>query len=111
EIKTLIGLGCLFDGNLTLSEGFTRIDGEVRGNISGKGGLILGEQGSVKGDINLEKVVVYGRVEGNIKAQSLEIKSGGRVNGNIHVEELIIEKGAIYNGECKMKEGEDPQEL
>lgn len=109
EIRTLIGIGCLFDGNLTIPEGLTRIDGEIRGNISGKGGLILGERGSVRGDIDLERVVVYGRVQGNIKAQSLEIKAGGRVDGNVQVKELIIEKGAVYNGECKMEGGEAPQ--
>ncbi len=111
EIRTLIGIGCLFDGNLTIPEGLTRIDGEIRGNISGKGGLILGERGSVRGDIDLERVVVYGRVQGNIKAQSLEIKAGGRVDGNVQVKELIIEKGAVYNGECKMEGGEAPTEL
>ncbi|MEZ0360844.1 MAG: polymer-forming cytoskeletal protein [Hydrogenobacter sp.] len=111
EIKTLIGLGCLFDGNLTVSEGLMRIDGEIRGNISGKGGLILGERGIVKGDISLEKVIVYGRVQGNISAQSLELKSGSRVDGNIHVEELVIERGAVYNGECKMEGGSPPKEV
>jgi cytoskeletal protein CcmA (bactofilin family) len=97
-----LGPGCLFEGNLTLPEGLTRIDGEVIGNIKGNGGLIIGENGSVKGDLNVENVVVYGKVHGNIRARSLEIRASGRVEGDIQVQELVVEKGAIFNGKCSM---------
>jgi len=102
EVRTIVGPGCLFEGNLTLPEGLIRIDGEVIGNIKGSGGLIIGESGSVKGDLSAENVVVYGRVHGNIKARSLEIRASGRVDGDIQVQELVVEKGAIYNGKCSM---------
>lgn len=102
DIKTLIGVGCVFEGNLTASEGLTRIDGEIIGNVSGNGGVILGEHGSIKGNISLQEVIVYGRIEGDIRAKSVELKSGSRVDGNIRTEELLIEKGAVYNGECRM---------
>ncbi len=102
DIKTLIGVGCVFEGNLTTSEGLTRIDGEIIGNVSGNGGVILGERGSIKGNVSLEEVIVYGRIEGDIIAKSVELKSGSRVDGNIRAEELLIEKGAVYNGVCRM---------
>jgi len=102
EVRTIVGPGCLFEGNLTLPEGLTRIDGEVIGNIKGNGGLIIGESGSVKGDLSIENVVVYGKVHGNIKARSLEIRASGRVDGDVQVQELVVEKGAIYNGKCSM---------
>jgi len=102
EVRTIVGPGCLFEGNLTLPEGLTRIDGEVIGNIKGSGGLIIGESGSVKGDLSIENVVVYGKVNGNIKARSLEIRASGRVDGDVQVQELVVEKGAMYNGKCSM---------
>ncbi len=102
EVRTILGPGCLFEGNLTLPEGLTRIDGEVIGNIKGSVGLIIGESGSVKGDIDVENVVVYGKVHGNIRAKSLEIRASGRVDGDVQVRELVVEKGAIYNGKCSM---------
>jgi cytoskeletal protein CcmA (bactofilin family) len=102
EVRTIVGPGCLFEGNLTIPEGLTRIDGEVIGNIKGSGGLIIGENGSVKGDLSIENVVVYGKVHGNIRARSLEIRASGRVEGDIQVQELIVERGAIYNGKCSM---------
>jgi cytoskeletal protein CcmA (bactofilin family) len=102
EVRTILGPGCLFEGNLTLPEWLTRIDGEVIGNIKGSGGLIIGESGSVKGDIDVENVVIYGKVHGNIRARSLEIRASGRVDGDVQVQELIVERGAIYNGKCSM---------
>jgi cytoskeletal protein CcmA (bactofilin family) len=102
EVRTIVGPGCLFEGNLTIPEGLTRIDGEVIGNIKGSGGLIIGESGSVKGDLSIENVVVYGKVHGNIKTRSLEIRASGRVDGDVQVQELVVEKGAIYNGKCSM---------
>jgi len=48
EIRTLISVGCIFEGNITVPEGLTRIDGEIIGNVSGKGGLIVGEKGFIK---------------------------------------------------------------
>ena len=106
EVRTILGPGCLFEGNLTIPEGLTRIDGEVIGNIKGNGSLIIGERGSVKGDLSVEDVVVYGKVNGNIRARSLEIRASGRVDGDVQVQELMVEKGAIYNGKCSMGVGE-----
>jgi cytoskeletal protein CcmA (bactofilin family) len=102
EVRTILGPGCLFEGNLTIPEGLTRIDGEVIGNIKGNGGLIIGDRGSVKGDLSVENVVVYGKVNGNIRARSLEIRASGRVDGDVQVQELMVEKGAMYNGKCSM---------
>ncbi|MFN7065489.1 MAG: polymer-forming cytoskeletal protein [Aquificaceae bacterium] len=104
EIRNLIGAGCVFEGNLTISEGLTRIDGEVLGNISGSGGVLIGEKGKVKGNISLSEVVIYGKVEGDISAKSVELRSGSNVKGNITTAELLIEKGAIYNGQCKVEQ-------
>jgi cytoskeletal protein CcmA (bactofilin family) len=106
EVRTILGPGCLFEGNLTIPEGLTRIDGEVIGNIKGNGGLIIGEKGFVKGDLSVENVVVYGKVHGNIRTRSLEIRASGRVDGDVQVQELMVEKGAMYNGKCSMGVGE-----
>jgi len=106
EVRTIVGPDCLFEGNLTIPEGLTRIDGEVIGNIKGNGSLIIGERGSVKGDLSVENVVVYGKVHGNIRARSLEIRASGRVDGDVQVQELMVEKGAMYNGKCSMGVGE-----
>lgn len=105
EVKTLIGEGCEFEGNLKLGDGTAiRLDGFIKGNISGKSVLIIGKEGRVKGDVEVELVIIYGSIEGNIRAEKVEIH-GGTVKGDIITKELFVEKGSIFNGRCVMEEG------
>jgi cytoskeletal protein CcmA (bactofilin family) len=99
QITTLIGEDCEFEGNLTASSS-TRIDGRLNGKVSGESILIVGEQGFVTGEIKARSIVVYGRVEGIIESQKLEIKSRGNVSGDIYVESFVVEEGGVYNGRC-----------
>jgi cytoskeletal protein CcmA (bactofilin family) len=103
QIKTLISEGCKFEGNL-FSPSNTRIDGIVTGNLSGENGLIIGEKGVIKGDLQSIDATIYGHVAGNIKAHKLEIKGTGRVFGDAEVEHIVIEYGAKFNGKLIMKE-------
>ena len=101
NINTLIGEGCSFEGNLSLSSA-TRIDGHVKGNIQSNSMLIIGESGKIEGDIHCTDLLIHGEVDGNIEAQKIELKRGATLNGDIKVNILIIEEGAVYNGHCSM---------
>lgn len=101
QIKTLISEGCKFEGNL-FSPSYTRIDGEVMGNVSGESGIVVGEKGTVNGDVTAVEVILCGRVKGNIRSQDLYVKCTGSVTGNVNVESLVTEKGAVINGQCNM---------
>ena len=102
DVITLIGEGFLIEGNIT-SPSSTRLDGTVKGNISSKGSLIIGEKGIVSGEVSAVEVVVHGRVEGNVESEKLIIKNGGMVSGDVHSKSFIIEEGGIYNGKCLME--------
>jgi cytoskeletal protein CcmA (bactofilin family) len=101
EISTIIGLGFTITGELK-GKAVIRIDGTVIGNVNVEGGIVLGEKGMIKGDIQTASAIIYGTVNGNVKAQNLEIKKTGRVNGDIKTEALEIELGAQYNGKLEM---------
>ncbi len=101
EISTLIGEGCVFEGNLNLSTA-TRIDGKVKGNIKSEGMLIIGESGSVEGDIHCTEILIHGTVNGNIEARRIELKKGASLSGDVRVDTFVIEEGATYNGHCSM---------
>ncbi len=103
EVNTLIGEGCVFEGNLNLSTA-TRIDGKVKGNIKSEEMLIIGENGSVEGDITCSEVLIYGTVIGNIEARRVEVKKGAYLNGDVKVDVFVVEEGATYNGRCSMGE-------
>lgn len=103
EISTLIGEGFILTGELT-GKSVVRIDGKVTGNVNIENGIILGEKGVIVGDIQTTSAIIYGTVNGNVKANQLEIKKTGKVNGDIRTETLEIEFGAQYNGKLEMKQ-------
>ncbi|NPA41980.1 MAG: polymer-forming cytoskeletal protein [Aquificae bacterium] len=101
DVNTLIGEGCSFEGNLSLSTA-TRIDGHVKGNIKSNSTLVIGESGKIEGDIQCTDILIHGVVNGNVEAQRIELKKGATLNGDIRVNVLVIEEGAVYNGHCSM---------
>ena len=103
HITTLIGDGCEFEGNMSSSSA-TRIDGKLNGRITGESSIVVGENGVILGEVRSVETIVYGRVEGVIESNSLEIKRSGIVLGDVFIESLIVEDGGIYNGRCTMNE-------
>ncbi|HZY38563.1 MAG TPA: polymer-forming cytoskeletal protein [Mucilaginibacter sp.] len=101
SISTLISEGCIIDGNIK-APAFARIDGQVTGDVMVDEGLILGEKGSILGNILTKEMVIYGTVTGNIQTNSLEIKASGKVTGEIRTQTLQVENGAVYNGSLSM---------
>lgn len=106
DIKTLIGEGCKVEGSFFIPTA-TRIDGTIKGDLTGDAGIVIGHKGRIEGSICAYEVVVYGSVEGNIETNKLELKNGSRVNGDLSVNNLITEQGCFFNGKCAMKTEED----
>ena len=106
QITTLIGESCIFEGNVTTTSS-TRIDGQLKGKITGQYSLIVGESGVVLGEIKAAETIVYGRVEGIIESCKLEIKSTGSVVGDLFIEKLTVDDGGTYNGRCVMNESQE----
>lgn len=104
SIATLISEGCVLDGNLK-APAYVRIDGQINGDVTIDEGLILGEQGAVKGNVSTKEMVVYGTVNGNLTVHSLEIKASGKITGKITTQTLLVENGGIYNGSLTMTQG------
>ncbi len=103
DVKTLIGEGCKVEGNFFIPN-FTRIDGTIKGDLTGDSGVIIGLTGKVEGNVLATEVLVYGRINGNVEAQKLEIRKGASIQGDINVGILITEMGGNFNGRCTMKE-------
>ncbi len=102
QISTIIGTGYVFTGELQGSS-IIRIEGKVIGNVNVDAGVILGENGIIEGNITSQSVIIYGTVNGNIKATQLEIKKSGLIYGDIAADTLQIELGAKYNGKLTMQ--------
>ncbi len=98
----LLRNGTIINGNID-SEGDIRIEGSVTGNIKVKGKVIIGNSGSVTGDIHCSFCDISGTVNGKLViSNSLTLKASANYTGEISTKKLIIEPGAIFNGSCKM---------
>src|SRR5690554_3744416 len=76
-----------------------RIDGEIDGNITCNGKLVLGQEGLVTGDIIAMEVELDGTVEGHISAELLlTLHQTAIVKGDIRTGRLVIEDGAHIEG-------------
>ena len=101
-LEVIIGLESNVTGNLTTT-GVARIDGCVEGSIRA-GWLIIGDSGTVKGDVIATGTVVAGRIEGNIRSDEIvEIKAKGIVEGDIYTTKLSISEGACFDGRSFMR--------
>lgn len=100
----IINAGTTILGDLN-SEGDMRIDGTVKGYVSSKARLVLGNTCRVDGDIKAVNLELSGEVNGNIYVtELLTIKATAKINGDIVSNKLIIEAGAEFNGNCSMRE-------
>ncbi len=101
---SVIAANCVINGDLKLA-GMTRIDGQVEGEITTEGELIVGESAAIKANILGKVVIVLGRVEGHIKCtERLELHAGAHVTGDVLSPRVMMEDGVLFEGRCWMAE-------
>ena len=105
KLKSFVGAQSEFHGELTVT-GTLRMDGTVTGIVRADQ-VILSEAATIKGDVLARKIIVGGKVEGNIRAPELvEIGSRGKVRGDIFTNNLSVMEGGEFNGKIQMKTDE-----
>jgi cytoskeletal protein CcmA (bactofilin family) len=111
KLATLIAHDVRVTGDLQFSDGL-RMDGHVKGNVSGEPGsqtlLVLSDRGSIEGNVHGYDVVVNGRIVGDVIADHfVELQSHAHVTGNIYYQQLRMDCGASVDG--KLTRCEAPQ--
>lgn len=80
-----------------------RLDGELIGNFTSQGKLVIGSSGIVKGEIICHNADIEGEFQGKLKVlEVLNIKSTARIHGDVAVGKLSIEPGADFTATCTM---------
>jgi cytoskeletal protein CcmA (bactofilin family) len=98
SINTIIGPNTSLTGDVETG-GFTRIDGNIRGNVRAKGRVIIGEYARMKGNVSGTNITVGGVVYGNIIADGhLIILSTALVYGDIITRRIQADDGCFING-------------
>lgn len=105
KMESLLGMNSSFKGKLN-GRGTVRVDGMVEGQLYADY-VILSESAEVKGEIKAKRILIGGKMEGNVRAEELvEIKSNGKVLGDIFTPKLAIIEGAEFSGKVEMIKAE-----
>ena len=85
-----------FTGELTF-------DGKLDGDITSEGVLNLGDNAVIKGNLNVNSVVLRGKINGNVVAKErIEIKAKTELFGDIRSARLAIEEGVTFVGKTEV---------
>lgn len=93
---SLIGENLRVRGIL-MSDGAVLIEGTVNGDVR-VASIVIGETGSVTGNVLADTIVVHGFVNGNIEARTVELVATAHVIGDTTHRDLRVERGACLDG-------------
>jgi cytoskeletal protein CcmA (bactofilin family) len=102
SINTMIGPGTSINGDIE-SCGFTRVDGNIRGDLTVKGRVVVGEKARMKSSISGTSVTIGGVVCGNVLAsERLVILGTGLVLGDIITRRIQADEGCLIHGRVRV---------
>ncbi|MCL2069714.1 MAG: polymer-forming cytoskeletal protein [Treponema sp.] len=111
SINTIIGPGTSVSGNIE-SGGFTRMDGNVLGDLRAKGRVVIGERARMKSNVSGTFVTVGGVVFGNVLAsERLIVLSTGLVMGDIITRRIQADEGCLIHGKVRVCRTEEAWNL
>jgi cytoskeletal protein CcmA (bactofilin family) len=80
-----------------------RIDGTVDGNVSSSAKIVIGENGSVTGNLSCSDADIEGTLHGDATISGvLILREKATIHGDILTHRIHIEEGAAFNGACRM---------
>ncbi len=101
-VRNFIGTGTVIKGDIN-SNGDIRIDGQLIGSLKSNGKIVVGQTGSIEGDLTCKQAEIAGIVKGNIKTEELTaLKATSKVEVDLVTKQLLIEVGAQFTGKCVM---------
>lgn len=95
--------GTVITGDIVSQADF-RLDGELQGNFTSGGKIVIGPAGKVTGDINCKNADIEGRFKGRIEVEELLVlKGSAKITGEVITGKLSVEPGAEFTATCSMK--------
>jgi cytoskeletal protein CcmA (bactofilin family) len=102
QVPNIIANGTNVVGDI-ISEGDFRIEGKIKGIISAKGRIVVGESGIVEGEIKCSDADICGTVVGKLEVANLTVlKATAKFDGDVVTKRISIEPGAVFSGNCSM---------
>ena len=99
---SIISEGMRVVGDLK-SDGHVHIDGSIKGDLQAAASVVVGEKGSIEGNVAADTIVVHGFVSGDITARVVEIRATAHVVVDTMHDDLYVEKGARLDGNFRKR--------
>jgi cytoskeletal protein CcmA (bactofilin family) len=94
--------GTVIEGKMTTSENI-RLDGKIIGEVSCSKKMVMGETGTINGNMKANNLFAKGKIVGDVfVSEIIHLMGDALVKGTIHAKKLMVEEGAKYDGECKI---------
>ena len=101
DFDTVMASDISFTGNIRFTKPFM-IKGKMNGIIEATSDLLI-DTDAVNADISTDRVLVRGKVTGNINGRKLVyVTSTGTVKGDITSTQVVLEPGSVFSGKCTM---------
>ncbi|OGX06688.1 MAG: hypothetical protein A3G87_00960 [Omnitrophica bacterium RIFCSPLOWO2_12_FULL_50_11] len=102
--EKILDVDARMQGTITFKDPVNlRINGTFEGQLETRGNLTIGENANVRADIHGERIIVAGKVTGNLSAsESITLLKPAVVQGDIGTPILSVGEGAILDGRCTM---------
>lgn len=102
-VSTFLGHDAAFDGTINF-KGTVRLDGQVKGRVlSNDGTVIVGDKANVEADIDVDSVIIKGKVSGMVQAKNrIEAYPPAEILGELKAPVISIDPGVVFNGSCTM---------
>ncbi|MBA3909115.1 MAG: hypothetical protein C0524_04325 [Rhodobacter sp.] len=94
--RSVLGTDLRITGEISTT-GSVEVLGEIDGNITAHG-LIIGQEGRVKGSINAATVEVKGKFDGKVACENFTLRSSAEVKADVTTRGIVIESGAVMDG-------------
>ncbi len=94
--RSVLGPDLKITGEIT-SAGSVEVLGEIDGNITANG-LIIGQEGRVKGSVNAHTVEIKGKFDGKVSCESFTLRASSEVKADVTTTAVVIESGARIEG-------------
>ncbi len=103
KLDTILADDISFEGDVSFSKPLM-IKGFFSGSINATGDLFIDRDAVVKAEIKAASVVVKGKVQGNITADSkVELQGSAEVIGDITAPRIVMEPGCLFDGISRMR--------
>jgi cytoskeletal protein CcmA (bactofilin family) len=94
--RSVLGADLRITGEI-VTTGSVEVLGEIEGNITAHG-LLIGQEGRVKGSVMADTVEVKGKLDGKVTCDSFTLRSTAAVKADITTTGIVIESGAAMDG-------------